>query len=560
MSHQHSHPSTSSSSSYSHSSTHASHSHDGPPFHSHDSSYDHSSSPPSPDPSISDALLEAEHFIDVIYHFEMYAEHSLAKLHRLTSDFQSIDPALQRLVPSFLPRMAELRAGILLNFSFLRTVTAHRFAFQSDPTLNYALLEERRLQRGGVDEEKMGKVRSTLRQCVRDWSKEGEKERAACYSPMLKELERLHPPSSSRASVRVLVPGSGLGRLVWEVAAAGFFAQGNEFSYFMLVASYLILNESRGVGQWSIHPYVHDSKNVMKGEDMLRRVSIPDVDVSAGVGECGGRFSMVAGDFMDVYSEEGRAYREKEKEMKQSSTKAAHTHMHEHDSSAPQHPTVAAHHAASPPASSSHAAQPASASLAAASSDSDSDSDSDGDASTPPSPSSTLHQQGSWDAVLSCYFLDCSNNVLETLRTISYLLKPGGHWLHFGPLLYHYSDMPHELSVELTYEELKQALPAFGLKVVQEKSNRQSGYCVDERSMQRGYFYCTELTCIKVGGDTTRGEESGVQRKKTRRGKGKKARSKQEKRQQRMDEGKRAGAGGGGGGGGGAPGDVAHAD
>ena len=156
--------------------------------------------------------------------------------------------------------------------------------------------------------------------------------------------------------------------------------------------------------------------------------------------------------------------------------------------------------------------------------------------------------------VCSCYFLDCSNNVLETLRTISYLLKPGGHWLHFGPLLYHYSDMPSELSVELTYDELKGSLPAFGLKLLQEKTNRQSGYCVDERSMQRGYFYCVELTCVKVGGDTTRGEEGGVQRKKTRRGKGKKARNKQERRQQRTEEGKKGGGDGRGAGGGGGDG------
>ncbi len=35
---------------------------------------------------------------------------------------------------------------------------------------------------------------------------------------------------------RVLVPGAGLARLCVEVAALGFEAQGNEFSYFMLLA------------------------------------------------------------------------------------------------------------------------------------------------------------------------------------------------------------------------------------------------------------------------------------------------------------------------------------
>ena len=463
----------------------------------------------------SESLLEAEHLVDVIFHFERYSAHSLSRLHRLTSDFQSIDPSLQRLVPTFIPRMQELHRLTLLNQSFLRLITSHRSVFQSDPTINYPLLEHRRLSRPHVDEEKMSKVRSTLRQCVRDWSKEGEKERSTCYTPILRELERLWPVVGARAGVRVLVPGSGLGRLVWEVAVMGFFAQGNEFSYFMLLASYLILNESKGIGQWSIYPHVHETRNVMKGEDMMRKVLIPDVDVSAGVGESGGRFSMVAGDFMDVYSEEGKGYRDREKEMKQNSINAAYAAATA--STPPPHPVIAP-------------------TLPHPTSDSDSDSDDSppsptASASSSPSASPSSSQRSAWDCVATCYFIDCSNNILETLRTISYLLRPGGYWLHFGPLLYHYSDMEGEMSVELTYEEVKVAMIGFGLKVVGEKTNRQSGYCVDERSMQRGYFYCVELTAQKVGGDTTRGEDSGVARKKTRRGKGKKARGKQEKRQ-----------------------------
>lgn len=35
---------------------------------------------------------------------------------------------------------------------------------------------------------------------------------------------------------RVLVPGAGLARLCLEVAALGYEAQGNEYSYFMLLA------------------------------------------------------------------------------------------------------------------------------------------------------------------------------------------------------------------------------------------------------------------------------------------------------------------------------------
>ena len=37
------------------------------------------------------------------------------------------------------------------------------------------------------------KVQSTLKQIVRDWSTDGEKERELCYTPIIEEIERLFP-------------------------------------------------------------------------------------------------------------------------------------------------------------------------------------------------------------------------------------------------------------------------------------------------------------------------------------------------------------------------------
>lgn len=41
-----------------------------------------------------------------------------------------------------------------------------------------------------------------------------------------------------RFSPRVLCPGSGLGRLPFEVSRRGYACQGNEFSYFMLIGTH----------------------------------------------------------------------------------------------------------------------------------------------------------------------------------------------------------------------------------------------------------------------------------------------------------------------------------
>jgi hypothetical protein len=46
----------------------------------------------------------------------------------------------------------------------------------------------------------------------------------------------------NRAGIKVLVPGAGLGRLAFDIAKSGFSTQGNEFSFYMLLASNFILN------------------------------------------------------------------------------------------------------------------------------------------------------------------------------------------------------------------------------------------------------------------------------------------------------------------------------
>ena len=79
---------------------------------------------------------------------------------------------------------------------------------------------------------------------MRDWSAEGREERERCYGVILEALRSRFPPEKHVPnSVRVLLPGAGLGRLVWEVARAGYAAQGCEVSFFMLIASNFVLNK-----------------------------------------------------------------------------------------------------------------------------------------------------------------------------------------------------------------------------------------------------------------------------------------------------------------------------
>ena len=73
----------------------------------------------------------------------------------------------------------------------------------------------------------VGKVNTTLHQCMRDWSDEGEEERRQSYGPVIEELERLCPVNPDLKGTRkVLVPGAGLGRLTLEIVSRGYGCAG----------------------------------------------------------------------------------------------------------------------------------------------------------------------------------------------------------------------------------------------------------------------------------------------------------------------------------------------
>eukprot|EP00921_Rhytidocystis_pertsovi_P002717 GHVQ01004635.1.p1 GENE.GHVQ01004635.1~~GHVQ01004635.1.p1 ORF type:complete len:446 (-),score=69.26 GHVQ01004635.1:525-1700(-) len=245
----------------------------------------------------------------------------------------------------------------------------------------------------------MSKVRSTLRQFVRDWSDEGAEERTTAYGPLLEALEANLPILDPENPPRVLCPGSGLGRLPFEVVKRGYTSQGNEFSYFMLLGSNFVLNYSLKPNMFPIQPYCLASSNRKLHNDHLRTVHIPDT--------CPGDwipphrdFSMCAGEFVEVYRS----------------------------------------------------------------------------------------QVKEWDAVLTCFFIDTAKNVLRYIETIAAIIRPEGIWVNIGPLLYHYAEVYSEMSIELSWEELRTLIERY-FKLTKVEW-RESFYTTNDRSMMQVLYHC----------------------------------------------------------------------
>eukprot|EP00986_Skeletonema_menzelii_P004956 scaffold1742_cov146-Skeletonema_menzelii.AAC.1 len=157
-----------------------------------------------------------------------------------------------------------------------------------------------------ASEEQISKIDSVLKSIYRDWSNEGKEERSVVYDKLLGALEKYLPNGTNdRGPPRVAVPGSGLGRLAYEIYSKGYSSQGSDFSLPMLLASDFILNGCTN-RKFTISPWIHETKNVKSLEDRLRSVVVPDVDVAAvelsNNGEQVPEFSMLAGEFLSLYS------------------------------------------------------------------------------------------------------------------------------------------------------------------------------------------------------------------------------------------------------------------
>lgn len=166
----------------------------------------------------------------------------------------------------------------------------------------------------------MDKARSCINQFYREWSAEGAVERNICFDPIIYALgseyatgkfESKDTSPIDFSQLKVLVPGAGLGRLVFNLCYGGFTVEGNEISYHELMASSLILNHTQRAGQFTIAPFALNGSNHRRREDQFQTFKIPDVHPAAALAKPNDtssvpphdRMSMSTGDFCVLYSQ-----------------------------------------------------------------------------------------------------------------------------------------------------------------------------------------------------------------------------------------------------------------
>ena len=354
---------------------------------------------------------EYRHLRSIVSAFFNYQIDSLRDVSRMERDFKSIgEKYIKRLSFNYTERIEKMKKAIWQNYSFLLKIAdPYKNMFKLFKASSGEVLMEPLI----VEGKDIIKMRSTLRLFIRDWAIEGIDERTSTYKPILNELQfffKDRPKKDFEVGINVLVPGAGLGRLMYEIAKLGFKSQGNEFSYYMLLCSNYIFNNTTKENEFVIQPLIHSFSNIYNEDDPFKKIMIPDENLAEELSKTDtGEMSMVAGEFCRVYKDKINFF----------------------------------------------------------------------------------------DSIVTCYFIDTANNIIEYIETIHNILKVGGLWINFGPLLYHYTDNPNEVSIELSWNEVKKVIIGFGFEFKKEDEVHTT-YSANKESMTQRIYKCVFFTAIKM--------------------------------------------------------------
>ncbi|XP_006455526.1 hypothetical protein AGABI2DRAFT_209970 [Agaricus bisporus var. bisporus H97] len=147
----------------------------------------------------------------------------------------------------------------------IATLAAQEFGLEENPSST------------DVNHADLARVREALKHFVRDWSEEGAGEREKIFQPILRVLEQI--PLSAREEARVLVPGSGLGRLAWEISQLGYNTRAVEYSYFMTLAMRFLFSPTStpNINVHNIQPFAHWFSHQRSNDSLFRSIPFPDV-------------------------------------------------------------------------------------------------------------------------------------------------------------------------------------------------------------------------------------------------------------------------------------------
>ncbi|EAS37466.3 uncharacterized protein CIMG_02820 [Coccidioides immitis RS] len=241
-----------------------------------------------------------------LHGFYRYATIAMNDLNTISTRYKSLPDNQKRLIEltvKYDEKIRQTERLIKKNDVIAQKIVDHALEFYG--------VEFSELQKFVHDVESSGQsaervsVSQALKHYIRDWAPEGEHERISTFPHILNTLEKLYPKRDRANPVRVLLPGSGLGRLAHDIAdLQGFEVTANEWSMYMNVAYRYITSPGGSLANSStIYPYIDWWSHQPTTAELHRPITFPVVPVDPH------SVVLVEGDFTTAFkkpSDQGR--------------------------------------------------------------------------------------------------------------------------------------------------------------------------------------------------------------------------------------------------------------
>ncbi|KAM5435557.1 putative carnosine N-methyltransferase [Microsporum canis] len=214
--------------------------------------------------------------LTAMHGFARYKDRNLAELERWSALYSNTPKRHRTFIESivgYTSKLSKVKGLFAENDNLAQDILNHALEFYQIERIE---LEQfiKEAESGGITADKTS-TSQAMKHFVRDWSKEGLFERKAAFPCVLEALNN-YTVHSNNPPLRVLLPGSGLGRLAHDISnLGGFEVTSNEWSSYMNIA-YRYVEAMRNTNSTTFYPFIDWWSHQASTTDLLRPVQFPD--------------------------------------------------------------------------------------------------------------------------------------------------------------------------------------------------------------------------------------------------------------------------------------------
>ena len=241
-------------------------------------------------------------FLSGISALELYSLEAFKKMEKMEQDLKSFDQKyISKLSFNIQDRVSKLKEAIEHNQNLFNHVSK---IYKPIPAF-YEGIDMNEIKNKRFEEERY--IYNVLTYIMRDWTSERKKEREETYGVIINEVLKYFTPNTDNSTnYKMLIPGSAVNRLGYELCKYGFDIESNEYLFLNGIFTDFIFNHAKK-NEFSFCPNVDSFSNYFDEETVFRKYYFPDIDLNLK-NNLNGKFKVTIGDFIDSYDYKTECY------------------------------------------------------------------------------------------------------------------------------------------------------------------------------------------------------------------------------------------------------------